>query len=367
MDPKTTYQIIIQNMAVNNNGDNIIINDHSIQWSIPLQCYQDLTCSVLTMYGILPIPTSIKFEQQPHIVFPYPDVTAVLTYDHCTLITDHPNTSELVENIKKRNAQSVCLGVTHYLLYNDKLHVPPWQISSLMPCIPQITAKNMFWSSLKCNNKPIIDVLETNHSFSASEKYSIGDALSDTTKVLMIYKLSEKSQAKLNRYSDLTYKFQDGRTHIWMNNDVVIKLNFNIRLAEHEHAILSLGLPVLPKLLDSWIDVASGEIFIVMENCGKTLQDEYVFDKLIPSHIRQQQQDIDDVLKSHGLKHLDPHRSNYVIKNDILKIIDAEVIVNVNEFEAHIAKGNDIIYIYPKEYYDTICRSEFAFMFSHTY
>lgn len=65
----------------------------------------------------------------------------------------------------------------------------------------------------------------------------------------------------MDRYPDLKYKFQDGCTHIWMNEDVVVKLSFSPILAQHEVDVLSMNLTGLPTMLDHWTN--EDECFIV--------------------------------------------------------------------------------------------------------
>jgi hypothetical protein len=195
--------------------------------------------------------------------------------------------------------------------------------------------------------------------YPSSLKYTMGDTMGDTTSVLRIYGLRPASTERLLKYSDLVYKHQDGRTHIWMNADVVVKLSFHPILAQHEIDVLKLDLPGLPRLLESWVD--GDEYFMVMNNCGATLSDQYVFEALIPPDIKAQQRQITDELRQRGFRHLDDHLNNYVIKEGRVTLIDAEVIVNIGDFNAFGVKSLNHIFFFPTTYYQTISQSQVVF------
>lgn len=212
-----------------------------------------------------------------------------------------------------------------------------------------------FWSAIYMNRR-IMDVDEISYPISAGPKMNF-ISLIEKTRVLKRYNLSTFSINRMQKYHNLTYKIQDGRTHIWMNDDIVVKLSFDAILAEHEIQVMKMGISGIPKLIDHWVN--NDEYFIVMENCGRTLGQTYVFDVLIPENIRKQMENINKTLKSSGLKHSDPHLNNWVISQSVLNnnkvtMIDMEVVVNLKDAEAYKTDKKDHKYVFPIEYYKTI-------------
>jgi hypothetical protein len=354
-------------------------------WKIQLPAYILLRQAVLILDRLIPKPTQIQFVQSKPVIqigeTDYPDVTVHLTYDGFRLVSQddlrHPESEHrsaliaLAADIKNRRMVSACLGVSGFLVGAQKIYIPPWDLTNFSRSnLDFDTACMGFWSSMSIEGRPILEIYESNDKFPAAEKYSIGDMFGDETGVLKLYPISAPSVARMDRFGQLSYHFQDGRTHIWMNDDVVIKLTFFEILSEHEIEILKLGIPGLPKLIDHWTGI-NDETFIVMENCGNTLSQEFVFEALIPDEIRAQREQIKQTLQDHGLKHLDDHLQNYVVKNGRLTMIDAEVIVDIADLEAfenEVAlrrkKSTQIPhheYKYTRDYYALLTRANSLF------
>jgi hypothetical protein len=191
--------------------------------------------------------------------------------------------------------------------------------------------------------------------FCTGPKYSMSELMGETTALVRHYPLSEMSQQRMRSYPGVSYKFQDGRTHIWMSPELVIKLSFEGIMARHERDILAMNISGLPQLIDSW--VSGKEHFMVMTNCGTTLSEEFVFEAALPPEVQIQRNQIKEELRKHDLVHLDDHMANYVIRDGHLTMIDAEVIVCKSDYNALANKVTDHTFMFPPEYYRKISQA----------
>jgi hypothetical protein len=323
------------------------------------------------IYKFLPIPASIQFVSRldNHDIIIVSDhhnnkpkvsymVQISFEYNKCN---DIQLIQELFDNIKDIIEVRLYQHMSIFLEKDGHAYLNPFQltnfgIDNMLEDISNEVFDGTYWSAHHKHDKHIIDIYEdvSGHdeiSFAPYPKYNLMN-LFGTTSVLKKYKLSDFSINKLKQYDNLIYKFQDGHTHIWMNNEVVVKLSFMRILAEHEASILKLNIEVLPTLIDTWS--YDDEFFIIMKNCGQPPTNLYGFSCLIPPSIDEQKQQIKNKLDEYGLTHLDDHACNYVLLDNKLTIIDCELIVDSQEFDKYKSDPNFIPTKYPKEYYKRI-------------
>lgn len=328
------------------NGVRIIQTDVAVNATMTLHQYMDLVNMAITYSKYWPVPTRIEFVQSPPDVmfcdnFSFPDVKVIFVYEGLTLTFESGPGLQDLANRLIRDKKQECARLSKdgpFLTDGTTYYLCPW-LTFLIYLDMTVTEPNYFgyfWSSLDLGDDySIHDIFErSRYKYPAAEKYSMGNFIGEETSVLRLYCMSELSRTRLSNYSNLKQVFQDGCTHIWMNEDVVIKLSFHSFLAQHEVEILSLNLPGLPPLLDHW--KSGDETFMVMQHCGTTLSQIYVFTALIPDEIIKQKEMISTKLKELGYIHLDDHMLNYVVKNGQLTMIDAEVIVNIAEYNDFI-------------------------------
>jgi len=339
--------------------ENVELTPAGITYTLTAHNYAELKRTQLIFSEVHPKPTRVTVRQADsflQIGDRYPDFEMVLEYEGFVMTPTPPGLDKLIQAVRSHHLESVCLAIKEFVTDGTNAYIPPWQSAawSRSDTYFQDQGCESFWSSIELESKKLLDAGEfENDEFPSAEKYTMGAIMGETTKMLRHYPLTTKSISRLSQYPSLEYKFQDGRTHIWTNLEVVVKLSFDKILAEHEVRVLRLGLPCLPKLIDAW--VSEDEVFIVMEHGGTTLNQKYIFDVAIPQDVRQQQLEIKEVLKTHGLEHLDDHMNNYVINEEgKLTMIDAEVIVDSADQAAYTGKDSSHTYRFAKSYYAKI-------------
>jgi hypothetical protein len=348
-------------------SDNIFDTAEGLKVTLTLDEFNQLRTREPYMKDLWPAPTRITLSQEPPAPYTlndvFPTIIITLEYDRMHLVKDAAGLAALATKIKDQNITEMCLGMDTFIADDVNVYLVPWLTLPKQSYARsyQEPVVRTIWSSLDLDARPILGLMTQDEMFTypASLKYTMSDTMGETTSVLRIYHLRPASTEHLLKYPNLIYKHQDGRTHIWMNAEVVVKLSFHPILAQHEIAVLKLNLPGLPRLLESWID--GDEYFMVMDNCGTTLSDQYVFEALIPPEIKTQQLRITDGLRDRGFHHLDDHLNNYVIKDGKITLIDAEVIVNIDDFNAFGSKNLNHNFFFPSTYYRTISQSQVVF------
>lgn len=347
-------------------NEDVTVTEKGVTLSLSMESYIKLTnlglCSV-ALNKFIPSPTFVTFNvEEPDIVVEgctnYPDIKVILHYDGFRVEKNPRGLTKIANEIKNAGIQRQVGSSPEFLTRGDTIYLAPWCIGDVFDTKRYLEMSDYtFWSSIYCK-LPILDIVETNVSFRQGIKYSLSETFDDETSVLRKYMLQDDDVQMMKEYGELEYKFQDGRTHIWMNDKVVIKLSFHMVLGMHEIDVLNMGLQCLPQLLKWWKSEISG-VFIVMTNCGNTLSHEYVFPSLYPESVMSQKEEIRNILAQHGLVHLDDHSHNYVVKDGKLTMIDCEVIVDIGDKEAYENNKIDHNYVFPLLYYKTIFRSWF--------
>lgn len=323
-------------------NDDLIFSDDNIDWIIdPKQIpgYTILTSSWFASF--IPhgdwnvinkndIPAAIQIQQESK-------TSITVRYSGYKITTDQKKIQQLADNIKVHSGAEdiipLLTGIKTFLSdEKGQVYFAPWEMDPYY--LPDTELENLdydgtYWSALKFR-RPILDCLSVNQELEYTLKsHPYSDM--DTTHTVLKYELTAWSQSKLCKYPNLKYKFQDGRTQIWTNDAVVVKLSFEKTLYNNECHILALNITDLPPLLEAW--TSENENFLVMANRGTTLNNCYIFDCLIPDCVRVEQEMIKNNLLKYGLKHYDDHSCNYVIQDNKLTMIDAEVIMYIADYD----------------------------------
>ncbi len=301
---------------------------------------------------IVPVPLSLMFGNSDYNL----NYVARISFEY-KQCTDIVLIQKLFDDIKDTIDIYLYQHMSIFLEKDGKAYLNPFELGdyeygNIMYDISNDAFDGTYWSAQHKHNEQIIDIHEVYAAiFNPYPKYSFKNHFRQTS-VLKKYKISDYSINKLKQYPNLIYKFQDGHTHIWMNNDVVVKLSYMRILAEHETSILKLNIDVLPELVDSWNN--NREYFIVMKNCGQPPNNIYGFSCLTPQFIIDQKNMITNKLEKLGFKHLDAHACNYVLLDNKLTIIDCEVIVDIHEYNTYSSDPGYKPLKYPLEYYKQI-------------